>query len=54
MKKFENARNKEEADAFMNDFIKEGQGVLQNMLSEALRRGHDCNYLHDDNQEFSA
>lgn len=42
VKKFENARTQEEADAFLNDFMKEGQTMIQDMISEALRRGHDC------------
>ena len=28
VKKYENARNQEEADAFMNEFLKEGQTVI--------------------------
>ena len=43
VKKYENARNQEEADAFMNEFLKEGQTVIQDMIKETLRRGHDCN-----------
>ncbi len=28
LKKFENARTQEESDAFMNDFMKEGQTII--------------------------
>jgi len=30
----------------INEAIKNGQSVIQDMINEALRRGHDCNLFH--------